>query len=100
MNDDPIPSFAAQIPPHSDGAAENNEPSGSSDNTRSAIDGEPSTSRAAEVATERRELRRARRRQRRRHKEGLAKKLEFLIHLHKSLDMVVFAYFCALYYME
>ncbi|KAM7189993.1 Fungal domain of unknown function (DUF1746) domain containing protein [Naviculisporaceae sp. PSN 640] len=100
MNDDPIPNVAAQHPPQPHGAADHDEPAGSSDNTRSAADGEPGTARAAEVAAERRELRRARRQVRRKHKEGLAKKLEFLMHLHKSLDMVVYAYFCTLYYME
>jgi hypothetical protein len=33
-------------------------------------------------------------------KAGLAKKLQFMTHLMKSLDMVVFAEMCTLYYME
>ena len=33
-------------------------------------------------------------------KAGLAKKLQFMTHLMKSLDMVVFAEICTLYYME
>jgi hypothetical protein len=33
-------------------------------------------------------------------KAGLAKKLQFMTHLMKSLDMVVFAELCTLYYME
>jgi len=33
-------------------------------------------------------------------KQGLIKKLEFVSHLQKSLDMVVFVYICTLYYME
>ena len=33
-------------------------------------------------------------------KAGQVKKLQFTTHLMKSLDMVVFAEICALYYME
>lgn len=33
-------------------------------------------------------------------KEGLTKKLQFMIHLSISLDTVVYAELCALYYME
>jgi hypothetical protein len=33
-------------------------------------------------------------------REGLAKKLEFISHLQKSLDMIVCAYICTLYSME
>lgn len=33
-------------------------------------------------------------------KAGLGKKLQFMTHLMKSLDMVVFAEMCTLYYME
>ncbi|KAK5654979.1 hypothetical protein OQA88_6738 [Cercophora sp. LCS_1] len=33
-------------------------------------------------------------------KAGLAKKLQFVSHLQKSLDTIVFAYLCTLYYME
>jgi hypothetical protein len=33
-------------------------------------------------------------------KTGLVKKLQFVTHLMKSLDMVVFAEICTLYYME
>ena len=40
----------------------------------------------------------ATRRQRR--KSGLSKKLQFMIHLLKSLDMLFFAEICVLYYME
>lgn len=31
---------------------------------------------------------------------GLAKKLEFVTHLQRSLDMLVWSYMCTLYYME
>ena len=34
------------------------------------------------------------------HKAGLAKKLQFMTHLMKSFDMLVYAELCALYYME
>jgi hypothetical protein len=33
-------------------------------------------------------------------KAGLNKKLQFMTHLMRSLDMVVFAEICAMYYME
>lgn len=36
----------------------------------------------------------------RRAKAGIAKKLEFFTHLMSSLDVVVFAELCVLYYME
>lgn len=36
----------------------------------------------------------------RRAKAGIAKKLEFMAHLMSSLDVVVFAELCVLYYME
>jgi hypothetical protein len=35
-----------------------------------------------------------------RRKAGLVKKLQYMTHLMKSLDMVVFAELCTLYYME
>ncbi|KAK0628419.1 hypothetical protein B0T17DRAFT_470150, partial [Bombardia bombarda] len=37
---------------------------------------------------------------RQKRKDGLNKKLQFVNHLQKSLDMVVIAYICTLYYME
>lgn len=36
----------------------------------------------------------------RRAKAGIAKKLEFMTHLMSSLDVVIFAELCILYYME
>lgn len=33
-------------------------------------------------------------------KAGLAKKLQFMTHLMRNLDMLVFAEICTLYYME
>lgn len=33
-------------------------------------------------------------------KHGLMKKLQFMTHLMRSLDLVVFAEMCAMYYME
>lgn len=44
--------------------------------------------------------RRRRRKSRRRRNPGLAKKLEFVTHLLRSLDTLVFAELSALYYME
>lgn len=66
-------------------------------------------SNAGEGSSHRQGLRRSRRsrngRRRssskiRRAKAGIAKKLEFMTHLMSSLDVVIFAELCILYYME
>ncbi|KAK4240668.1 DSC E3 ubiquitin ligase complex subunit 4 [Achaetomium macrosporum] len=84
MNDDPGPSSAARhLPPRSDAEHSAGErgmlPEGSSDST---------THNGS--ASQKQEKRR----------RGLAKKLEFISHLQKNLDMIVFVYICTLYYME
>lgn len=83
INDD-IPSSAPGQP---------SSPSGHDGNdahpTRREGDGDAST--ATEISSaERDRLRKA----------GLVKKLQFMTHLMRSLDMVVFAEICAMYYME
>ncbi|KAK1757674.1 DSC E3 ubiquitin ligase complex subunit 4 [Echria macrotheca] len=80
MNNDASPSSAARqraIQPDAD------------DDEGHGVDeaGEPS---AASRESERQAKRRS----------GLAKKLQFMSHLQKSLDTIVFAYLCVLYYME
>ncbi|KAB5563569.1 hypothetical protein GE09DRAFT_787328 [Coniochaeta sp. 2T2.1] len=74
MNNDPLPSSAAGGQPST--AA----------NTNEGHVTEPEAVSAAESERLR--------------KAGLAKKLQFMTHLMKSLDMVVFAEICTLYYME
>ncbi|KAK1829857.1 DSC E3 ubiquitin ligase complex subunit 4 [Podospora conica] len=76
MSHDSSPSSAARqraLPPDADDADEAGEPSS-----------------AAAQDDERKQKLRA----------GRAKKLQAVTHLQKSLDMIVFAYLCALYYME
>lgn len=83
MNDDPIPSAAAASgsePTHND------RPDGTAENAPEGSRSGGSRKRSRSAA--------------RRAKAGLAKKLEFTTHLMTSLDMVVFAELCALYYLE
>ena len=100
MNHDPTPSFAARQRPQSDDDDSEQHTSDILDDTISTThsvniqpDGDPGPSQVADEAPPE-----PSRRQKRR--EGLAKKLEFVGHLQKSLDMVVFAYMCTVYYME
>ncbi|KAB5580447.1 hypothetical protein GE09DRAFT_1212900 [Coniochaeta sp. 2T2.1] len=74
MNNDPLPSSAA----------------GGQPSTASTTNESNATEPEAVSAAESERLRKA----------GLAKKLQFMTHLMKSLDMVVFAEICTLYYME
>ncbi|KAL2159209.1 hypothetical protein VTH06DRAFT_2641 [Thermothelomyces fergusii] len=86
MSDDPGPSSAArQLPPWSDGEYDADEHAVHSENN-----GRPDA-RPDEAAASRRQKSR---------REGLAKKLELVRHLQKSLDMIVVVYICTLYYME
>lgn len=80
MSHDPSPSSAARpldVPDAPDAQGPTDEA------------GEPSSVVAAQE-DERKQKRRA----------GRAKKLQAVTHLQKSLDMIVFAYISALYYME
>ena len=90
MNHDPAPSSssAAQEPRHPDSNEDSAPQVGSSDERA----GEAGASQSSEPSFEssRQEKRRA----------GLVKKHQFMNHLQKSLDTVVFAYICTLYYME
>jgi len=85
MSHDPSPSSAArQRAPPLD-AHDAPDAQGHTDEDEA---GEPSSAAARE--DERNQKRRA----------GRAKKLQAVTHLQKSLDMIVFAYISALYYME
>ncbi|KAK0633442.1 hypothetical protein B0T14DRAFT_420567 [Immersiella caudata] len=87
MNNDPAPSFAArQRAPHP--GADDDEDGGSQLSDHPEVAEE--TPAAAPEEQERQRKRRA----------GLVKKLQSVSHLQKSLDMIVFAYSCTLYYME
>ncbi len=88
-HDDPGPSSAArQLLPsdreHDDaaGASSSGTTSGGSSHAGEAADISPAP------------------RQRERRREGLAKKLEFVSHLQKTLDMIVVVYICTIYSME
>ncbi|KXX83086.1 DSC E3 ubiquitin ligase complex subunit 4 [Madurella mycetomatis] len=84
MNDDPGPSSPArQPPPRPDTDTDTGEYGGRADE---GGDGQPRDG----SSSRRQDKRRA----------GLAKKLELVSHLQKSLDMMVFVYICTLYYME
>lgn len=84
MNDDPGPSSPARQPPPLPGAdIDTGEYDGRTDE---GGDGQP-----RDGSSPRRQDRR---------RAGLAKKLELISHLQKSLDMMVFVYICTLYYME
>lgn len=88
MSDDPGPSSTArQLPSRSDGEY---------DPAEHAVPGRTEDGRGDDRPSE--EESTARRQEKRR--EGLAKKLELVSHLQKSLDMIVFVYICTLYYME
>ncbi|KAK3330401.1 hypothetical protein B0H66DRAFT_468182 [Apodospora peruviana] len=110
MNNDPIPSFAArqQRPQHNDHEDDNERQHDSTtqDNRRRGgihatveedNNNDAGPSSAPAVAAE--EPRDGPSRKQKR-KDALAKKLQFMTHLQRSLDMVVFAYICTLYYME
>ncbi len=96
MNDDLSPSVVAREPqpaPDNENAHEQNRTD--HDTEERPASGSPTLSQPAPAASSTTEVTR---RQRRR--AGLAKKLQFLIHLLKNLDMLFFAELCVLYYME
>lgn len=100
MNHDPNPSFAARQRLQFDDDNEHQTGDTTDDNRstthseHSQGNGDAGPSEVADVPPPSEPSRRQKR------KEGLAKKLEFVSHLQKSLDMVVFAYMCTVYYME
>ncbi|KAK3900261.1 hypothetical protein C8A05DRAFT_17411 [Staphylotrichum tortipilum] len=95
-HDDPGPSYAARQPPppppsdREDDAAGASASSGTSNSGGSSQVGEegPDTSPGSPQP------------ERERRREGLAKKLEFVSHLQKTLDMIVVVYICTIYSME
>ncbi|KAF3762404.1 DUF1746-domain-containing protein [Cryphonectria parasitica EP155] len=97
MNDDPTAaSDTARLPARD----ENDSDAGSQDDDNA---GEGSSQQAfveRSRGAARRDGRRRTSSRVRRAKAGIAKKLEFMTHLMSSLDVVVFAELCALYYMD
>ncbi|KAK4099797.1 DUF1746-domain-containing protein [Parathielavia hyrcaniae] len=77
MNNDPGPSYAARqlLPPRADDAATDDD-----DDDEYILE-----ERSGDIGSD---------------EEGLLKKLELVTHLRKTLDMIVVAYICTLYYME
>lgn len=95
MNNDPTAaSDTARLPTHDD----NDSDTGSQDEA-DAAEGSSQQSQSQTSRRSRNGCRRSSSRVRRA-KAGIAKKLEFLTHLMSSLDVVVFAELCVLYYME
>ncbi|KAK0730684.1 hypothetical protein B0H67DRAFT_474954 [Lasiosphaeris hirsuta] len=91
MNDDSAPSFAArQHAPHIDPSDELDGEDYGNEHSEAGGEASNSTSTTSSQDSERHQKRRA----------GLVKKLQFMNHLQKSLDTIVFSYICALYYME
>ncbi|KAJ9142137.1 DUF1746-domain-containing protein [Pleurostoma richardsiae] len=90
MNDDPAPSNAAPQALHGNGVhdsfAEPQDATGGGGGSSSSSSSNRNGGRLPSPA--------------RRRKAGLAKKLQFMTHLMMSMDMVVFAELCALYYMD
>ncbi|KAK3335525.1 hypothetical protein B0T19DRAFT_10661 [Cercophora scortea] len=110
MNNDPAPSFAARqsLPSqprrhrnshddddHSTSTSAHHQPSRTDDGG-----GESSAAAAAAVTEAAAATAASRSSRKQKRREGMAKKLQFMSHLQKSLDTVVFSYICALYYME
>ncbi|KAG6363346.1 hypothetical protein INS49_008443 [Diaporthe citri] len=93
MNNDPTPaSSAARLPTHDDNDSD----------ARSQDEGD-AQGPSRQQSQRRRRSRHGRRRSSsrvRRAKVGIAKKLEFMTHLMSSLDVLVFAELCVLYYMD
>lgn len=100
MNDDPTAaSSAARSPTHDDSDSDSDvDVQADVDTDAEAGEGssqQPRTSRRSRNNGRRRSSSRVRRA-----KAGIAKKLEFMGHLMSSLDVLVFAELCVLYYME
>lgn len=94
MNDDPTLSSAANQPPtHPDdsGAGNERDAGRTREEDGPAQASSSSSAPSQSVADTAASLKR---------KAGLAKKLQFMTHLMRNLDMIVFAEICALYYME
>jgi hypothetical protein len=90
MNNEAVPSLARQRP-RRDGHGDNADGSDGDHDAGDQLSGDNDDALAARAAeTERIATRQA----------AMAKKLQFVNHQQKSLDMIFFAYVCALYYME
>ncbi len=112
MNDDPGPTSAArqQLLPRSESDESDGEYDAAEPRDRVPVlpvhaesasgDDQPTGSEPSGLSPAARSQSRSRPRQNEKRREGLVKKLELVSHLQKSLDMIVFAYICTLYYME
>ncbi|KAH6608752.1 hypothetical protein Trco_002098 [Trichoderma cornu-damae] len=101
MNNDAAPSSSARIPdrlsPPGVGASADADDAEAEADARGRPDESPHRSRSRNGRQRRR---RRRRRSKKKQNPGLAKKLAFITHLLKTLDLVIFAELSSLYYME
>jgi hypothetical protein len=95
MNDAPSPSSSARVDARNDHAALDNGQDASR-HDGNAAPAPTSRSRAGSHINGRRRKKKSRKKR----NPGLVKKLEFVTHLLKTLDTLVFAELSALYYME
>ena len=105
MNDAASPSYPAPLDARLDDTTVQSEPQEASQQQSNAGPSTTSRSRAGSYISRSRagshiNGRRRRRKSRKKRNPGLVKKLEFVTHLLKSLDTLVFAELSALYYME
>lgn len=103
MSDDPTAaSSAARLPPIHDGNDNDSDVDVDVD-VDAEVEADTGDGPIQQRPQPRRRSRNGRRRSSsrvRRAKAGIAKKLEFMAHLMSSLDVLVFAELCVLYYME
>ncbi|KAM0345248.1 hypothetical protein ACHAPU_006646 [Fusarium lateritium] len=97
MSDDASPSSTA---PNDVSPAESAEPPNASPGSRITWDLPPGESRPTRSRAQSQSQRRKKKKSRKKRNPGLTRKLEFVTHLLKSLDTLVFAELSALYYME
>lgn len=95
MSDDPSPSSAAPIEDAQDDATENGNGNGNGNGDTGL--GRPAGRRRSGSRTRRR---RKKKKSKKKNNPGLMKKLSFITHLLRTLDVVVFAELSSLYYME
>lgn len=101
MSDDlTAASSAGRLPPTHDDTDNNNDSDFDIDAEVEADAGEGPSQQRPRARRRSRNGRRRSSSRVRRAKAGIAKKLEFMAHLMSSLDVLVFAELCVLYYME
>lgn len=92
MNNDPTPTSPADADPNSNRRHDENDDA-DGNNAPSSASEEQQNGSATNTAPQRPELSQ-------KAKDGLSKKLAFLMHLLLSLDTLIYAELCVLYYME